>query len=177
MVWRCAGMAGRKVAIHNCARALNDNEIYIIQLFDNSPSGLLVKAYLQAKSLEYFMPITEGELDKAALNRTPPSLNRLAESINLVEKGGRVFLESSIPGIIKPKVVPCGDGVRQFIGRTRAGDETLPAFLTKALSELCKDKPGGLDAVKWLGEWMLANNPNQPKVEEPDQELVALRGI
>ena len=34
-------MAGRKVAISNCARALNDNEIYIIQIFDNAPSGLL----------------------------------------------------------------------------------------------------------------------------------------
>ena len=163
-------MAGRKVAIYNCARSLNDNEIYIIQVFDNAPSGLLVKAYLQAKSLEYFMPITEGELERAVLNRTEPVLAKLAESIDLVEKGGQIFLESSLPGIVKPKVVPSGDGVRQFIGRTKAGDETLPAFLTKALSELCKKKPAGLDAVKWLGEWMLANNPNQPTIEEPTDE-------
>ena len=164
-------MAGRKVAIYNCARALSDNDIYILQVFDNSPSGLLVKAYLQAKSLEYFMPITEGELDKAALNRTEASLTKLAESIDLVEKGGRIFLESSIAGIVKPKVVPSGDGVRQFIGRTKAGDDTLPTFLTKALSELCKEKPAGLDAVKWLGEWMITNNPNQPKVEEPEESV------
>ncbi|KAH8050670.1 hypothetical protein JL721_11326 [Aureococcus anophagefferens] len=152
-------MAGRKVAISNCARALNDNEIYIIQIFDNAPSGLLVKAYLQAKSLEYFMPITEGELEKAALNRGEAALTRLAESIDLVEKGGAIFLESSIPGIAKPKV---------FIGRTRAGDGTLPAFLAKALAELCRDKPAGLEAVKRLGEWMLEHNPNQPAVDEPE---------
>mmetsp|Transcript_5538 Transcript_5538/g.17477 ORF Transcript_5538/g.17477 Transcript_5538/m.17477 type:complete len:123 (+) Transcript_5538:189-557(+) len=97
-------MAGRKVAIFNCARSFND-DIYILQVFDNSPSGLLVKAYLQAKSVEYFMPITEGELDKAALSRAEKSLTRLADSISLVEKSGQTFLESSIPGIIKPGLV------------------------------------------------------------------------
>ena len=64
------------------------------------------------------MPITEGELERAVLNRTEPALAKLAESIDLVEKGGQIFLESSLPGIVKPKVVPSGDGVRQFIGRT-----------------------------------------------------------
>lgn len=165
-------MAGRKVAIFNVARSLNDGDIYILQVFDNAPSGVLVKAYQQSKSIELYMSITETELDKAALNRGEAALAKLAESVDLVEKGGQVFLESSIPGIIKPKVVPSGDGVRQFIGRTKAGDETLPAFLTKALSELCKEKPAGLDAVKWLGEWMIANNPNQPKIEEPSDEGV-----
>ena len=160
-------MAGRKVAIFNCARSFND-DIYILQVFDNSPSGLLVKAYLQAKSVEYFMPITEGELDKAALSRAEKSLTRLADSISLVEKSGQTFLESSIPGIIKPKVVPRGDGVRQFIVRTRAGDDMLPAFITKALSELCKEKPAGLDAVRWLSQWILEHNPNQPSIKEPE---------
>jgi Dpy-30 motif len=42
-------------------------------------------------------------------------------------------------------------------------------LLTTGLSELCKAKPHGVEAVKWLGEWLLANNPNQPNVEEPDQ--------
>jgi|TARA_A100001015_G_C15017734_1_gene726341 hypothetical protein len=37
-----------------------------------------------------------------------------------------------------------------------------------ALAELCKEKPAGLDAVKWLGQWMIDNNPNQPQIEEPE---------
>ena len=160
-------MSGRKVAIYNCAHALGNNDIYIMQVFDNSPSGLLVKAYLQAQSLEYYMPITEIELERAGLNRTEASLTQLTASIDLVEKGGVAVLQSSIPGIVKPKIVPSGDGVRQFISRTEAGNETLPEFLTKALTELCKEKPVGLDATKWLGHWMLMNNPNQPKVDEP----------
>lgn len=84
-----------------------------------------------------------------------------------VTKGGTPYLESSLPGINKPKVVPEGDGVRQFITATPAGAETLPQLLTTALSELCKEKPAGLDAVRWLGQWLLDNNPNQPQVEEP----------
>ena len=159
-------MAGRKVAIYNGARALGDNEIYIVQIFENSPSGVLVKAYLQAKSLEYYMPITEGELERAALSRADHALARLAESIDLVDKGGERVLQSSISGIVKPKIVPSGDSVRQFIGRTKAGDAMLPEFLTEALSELCKEKPVGLDAARWLGLWMLENNPNQPRVME-----------
>lgn len=165
-------MAGRKQAIFNCARSLNDNEHYIIQIFDVAPSGVIVKAYQQSKSVEFFLPITEGELDKATLNRSNKSLAKLAHSVQLVEKGGQTFLESSLPGISKPKVVPSGDGARQFIGRTKAGDETLPIFLTKALTELCKEKPSGLDAVRWLGNWLLENNPNQPRVEEPEDESV-----
>jgi len=38
------------------------------------------------------------------------------------------------------------------------------------LAELCIEKPSGLDAVRWLGQWLLDNNPNQPSVEEPDDE-------
>ncbi|KAJ8612224.1 hypothetical protein CTAYLR_002926 [Chrysophaeum taylorii] len=165
-------MAGRKQAIYNGARSLADNEHYIIQIFDVAPCGVLVKAYRQSNSIEIYMPITEGELDKATLNRSEKSLSKLADSLDLVEKGGQTFLESSIPGISKPKVVPSGDGVRQFIGRTKAGDETLPEFLTKALAELCKEKPSGIEAVRWLGNWLLENNPNQPRVEEPSDEQV-----
>jgi hypothetical protein len=27
-----------------------------------------------------------------------------------------------------------------------------------------------LDAVRWLGEWFLANNPVKPNVVDPDEE-------
>ena len=92
------------MAIYNCARALDDNDIYILQMFDTSPSGLLVKAYRQTESVEYFMPITESELDNAALSRSQQALSKLAESLSLVELSGKLVLMSSITGIIKPKV-------------------------------------------------------------------------
>ena len=40
--------------------------------------------------------------------------------------------------------------------------------LTRQLAELCKEKPAGLEAVRYLGQWLLDNNPNQPAVQEPE---------
>ncbi|RYH14255.1 hypothetical protein EON65_33905 [archaeon] len=42
--------------------------------------------------------------------------------------------------------------------------QNLHDLLVTGLVELCKEKPVGLDAVKWLGNWLLANNPNKPCV-------------
>lgn len=44
----------------------------------------------------------------------------------------------------------CTAGVRGFIQEIRAGDGSLEELLTTALSELCKVKPEGLDAVRYL---------------------------
>lgn len=48
--------------------------------------------------------------------------------------------------------------------------ESVHDVLVTGLVELCKVKPVGVDAVQWLGEWLLNNNPNQPRVIEPDDE-------
>lgn len=37
--------------------------------------------------------------------------------------------------------------------------KTLHSTLVSALTELCKHKPTGVEAVEWLGKWLLANNP------------------
>ena len=42
-----------------------------------------------------------------------------------VVKGGTNFLESSIKGINAPKAELEGDGVRQYIAATKAGDQML----------------------------------------------------
>ena len=34
--------------------------------------------------------------------------------------------------------------------------------LVDGLVQLCKAKPVGNDAVRWLGEWLVANNPARP---------------
>jgi hypothetical protein len=51
------------------------------------------------------------------------------------------------------------------------GSETsLNELIVTGLVELCKVKPVGLDAVRWLGEWFLANNPTKPNVIPPDDD-------
>lgn len=44
----------------------------------------------------------------------------------------------------------------------KSNPETLHDLLIKGLTQLAKDKPAGLQAVQYLGEWLLNNNPNQP---------------
>jgi nucleoside diphosphate kinase/adenylate kinase family enzyme len=44
---------------------------------------------------------------------------------------------------------------------------SLNSVLVEGLTQLCRVKPVGMDAVTWLGEWLLANNPRKPAVEEP----------
>jgi nucleoside diphosphate kinase/adenylate kinase family enzyme len=45
--------------------------------------------------------------------------------------------------------------------------QSLNNVLVEGLTQLCRVKPVGMDAVTWLGEWLLANNPQKPAVEEP----------
>jgi nucleoside diphosphate kinase homolog 5 len=40
--------------------------------------------------------------------------------------------------------------------------KNVNATLIKGLTELCKQKPA--DPVLWLADWLIANNPNKPKV-------------
>ena len=74
------------------------------------------------------------------------------------------------------------EDVEDYLSMRRAvmpkeGDEEDPAapslqgVLTDALAALCKEKPAGLDAVEFLGKWLLENNPNKPL------EQVALRSV
>eukprot|EP00740_Mantoniella_antarctica_P003091 CAMPEP_0181359350 /NCGR_PEP_ID=MMETSP1106-20121128/6031_1 /TAXON_ID=81844 /ORGANISM="Mantoniella antarctica, Strain SL-175" /LENGTH=375 /DNA_ID=CAMNT_0023472441 /DNA_START=250 /DNA_END=1377 /DNA_ORIENTATION=- len=53
--------------------------------------------------------------------------------------------------------VPEGAAARDFI------KTTLTPTLVKGLAALCKEKPsaGKLEAVQWLADWLLANNPNK----------------
>eukprot|EP00466_Bigelowiella_natans_P016565 jgi/Bigna1/87358/estExt_fgenesh1_pg.C_190151 len=49
---------------------------------------------------------------------------------------------------------------------------SLHDVLSKALTKLCRVKPVGLDAIEWLGNWLLQNNPACPAVEIPEQETM-----
>ncbi len=49
-------------------------------------------------------------------------------------------------------------------------DVSMNELLVEGLVQLCKVKPTGLDAVEWLGRWLIENNPTKPCVEEPDDE-------
>ena len=52
--------------------------------------------------------------------------------------------------------------------------KSLNDVLVDGLTQLCRIKPVGTEAVVWLAEWLLRNNPNKPSVatvEFPDEQM------
>lgn len=48
-------------------------------------------------------------------------------------------------------------------------EPSLQQFISRGLMALCQVQPKGMDAVRWLSQWMLENSPNDPVVVEPDE--------
>lgn len=50
--------------------------------------------------------------------------------------------------------------------------------LIKGLTELCKARPTpGLEAIRWLGQWLVTNNPTRPKVYHPEANLASQANV
>jgi hypothetical protein len=106
------------------------------------------------------------QLEYGRVVRTEDGLRRLVESIELAEDQGRLFIQSTIVGIPKPKKHLDGTNIKQYLNDLKTGDETLPETLVNGLAELCKVKPTKIEAIRWLGHWLLEHNPDQPQVAE-----------
>lgn len=184
-----------KVSLLTIGKKLRDNNLYLLSIYDLEPSGLIVHAYDQVNSKEYLLPVSESEvclstfeiylslcvscclircalqLARSGVVRNLASLTHLIESIDLVPLGSDSVLESSIDGISKIKKRATGTDLENFIKAPMPGcPESINDVLVAGLVELCKVKPVGVDAVQWLGEWLINNNPNQPRVVEPEDE-------
>jgi hypothetical protein len=157
-----------KVAVYTEGRKLSDGKLYILSVYDCDFAGLLVRAYHQLDAIEYTLSPTNPELKVAGIKRDRESYKILASSIDIKTEKDKTFLTSNLGPLKKPKFIPQGDEAREFINSSKAGAETLPDLLVRGLSDLARSKPVGLLAVKQLGEWLLANNPNQPQVAMED---------
>jgi hypothetical protein len=86
-----------------------------------------------------------------------------------VTQGEGHVLQSSVDSISNIKKRPTGDELEQLIKTPIfEGGDSIHDLLVTGLMELCKAKPVGLDAVKWLGEWLIENNPSNPKIAEDE---------
>ena len=108
-------------------------------------------------------------MSDAKILRTPESLTHFLGTIYISDNDTTWLLQSSHPKIKKQRIKPSGEQVEQLI-KSPSGStgESMHDILVTGLVALCKAKPVGLDAVQWLGEWLLANNPNKPRVDDPD---------
>jgi Dpy-30 motif len=92
------------------------------------------------------------------------------DTVELIPQGNKLVLRSSIELISNIKEIPTGETIETLIKAPIASDsQSVHDVLVTGLVEICKVKPVGLDAVQWLGEWLIANNPNTPQVEIPDE--------
>ena len=81
-----------------------------------------------------------------------------------------MVLQSTNDSIGKIKSILKGNDLENMIKSPMQSCSTsLNDLLVTGLVELCKVKPVGVDAVKWLGEWLISNNPNKPVVDPCDE--------
>jgi len=162
-----------KPALLNMGKTLGEEKLYVITIFDMEPSGIIVQAYNQQDSQEYILSISERELAAANVTRSKEKLTYLVNSLFLSPYGDSQALQSSLDGIKTQKKRPTGeevDAVIKTAGSAGPQGETVYDTLVTGLVELCKAKPVGLDAVTWLGEWLINNNPQKPAVDESAEE-------
>eukprot|EP01039_Chlorochromonas_danica_P009528 gene9530-10532_t len=160
-----------KASLLTLGKRLNDGNLYFLSIHDLEPSGVIVHAYDQVNSKEFILPVTEHEFIAAGYTRDTASLSKLIESIDIVPQGDGHVLQSSNESISKIKQRLLGVALEDMVKSPLAyQSKSLHDLIVQGLVELCKEKPVGLDAVKWLGEWFLANNPNKPCVLDVDEE-------
>lgn len=143
--------------------------------------------------LKFSRVFSRTEMRSAGVLKTLEGFVALVDSLELVEdayftgqdaiNGGisefaAFQLSSSLPGIHFPPPIVSQQAAMAYFTRAPVGltawnprggggaeDKMLLDVVAKGLTELCRTKPAGLDAVRWLGNWFLANNPTQPNVE------------
>ena len=157
-----------KPALLNAGKLFNRGDLYVISIYDMEPSGILVQAYNQESSKEYLLSVSERALMASGYNRTKESLTIFIETLSLSPYSeNELALQSSAKGIQEQKRRPTGEEVGELIkasGSAGPGGESVHSTLVTGLVELCKAKPTGADAITWLGEWLIANNPSKPAV-------------
>lgn len=113
----------------------------------------------------------QKKMAQSGITRSVPSLTALLDTIFLAREGKTFALQSTNANIRNVKRGAAPEDIEpMFHSPIVSGSDSLHALLVTGLVELCKVKPVGLDAVQWLGEWLLANNPNKPRVDIPDDE-------
>ncbi|KAI9096149.1 nucleoside diphosphate kinase [Phlyctochytrium arcticum] len=78
----------------------------------------------------------------------------VSENPAAVEKDLRFFFPDTP---VHP--LPSADDAKQIL------ETAVYPVLLQGLTQLCKEKPA--NPTVWLGNWLLDNNPNKPKIQEP----------
>jgi hypothetical protein len=146
--------------------AVYESEERMMRVFDCEPAGLLVIAK-STDGKDVSISPSKRELYEANITKDPEGYERLVRSLELqTTQEGRLALYSSLPGIRASRDAPTAFSAEEYLKNVVVGkSETLAQVLSDALTELCRQKPRGEDAVEWLGHWLIAHNPSKPTVQ------------
>ena len=169
-------MASSGKSLYTQARKIGSST-FIISVIDIEPAGVLVKAYEAELSKTWTLSIQENEMEKAKILRTEKGLKRLVESIELgvdesaSKDGTEFYIYSNLPGVNHYKKTLNAENLEPFLQGIKSGenlnvDEKLMETLTRALAALCAEKPTKTNAIRWLGNYLLNNQPGAPVVSD-----------
>lgn len=172
-IYCSSNMASSGKSLYTQARKIGSST-FILSVIDIEPAGVLVKAYNAELSQSWTLSVQENEMERAKILRTEKGLKRLIESIELgVDNtdAGSMYIYSNLVGVQHYKKTLNSSNLRQFLSEMKSGEnlnaeEKLMETLTKALAALCAEKPTKTNAIRWLGNYLLENQPGAPVVSD-----------
>jgi hypothetical protein len=166
---------------YRTTKNLHDVEHHV-ELYNIDGAGVVV-TLSEGKAPGLSRIFTAKELKQAALDKSIESFQILVNSLEIVENEfvpNAVQIGSTLQGINAPEPILSQQAAMSYLTNSTVGlskwnsssdsdkyhaqSQLLMDVVAKGLTELCRYKPQGLDAIKWLGEWFLNNNPSQPNV-------------
>eukprot|EP00771_Trimastix_marina_P004084 gnl/Trimastix_PCT/817.p1 GENE.gnl/Trimastix_PCT/817~~gnl/Trimastix_PCT/817.p1 ORF type:complete len:225 (+),score=30.08 gnl/Trimastix_PCT/817:49-675(+) len=139
----------------------------MVQFMSSAPLVVLVLSKVNA--IEDLMQLAGPENSNEAREVAPYSIRALfgidstynAVHVSDSPASARREINFFYPNTILDPI-PNGDEARSYLA------QHVNPVLTDALTLLCKTKP--IDPITWLGQWLLENNPNKPRIYEPGEE-------
>lgn len=89
-------------------------------------------------------------------------------TLSIISINNDLSIESSNNYICQKRRVETPDDVDNMMNSKVGESDTMRTVLLKGLVEVCKIKPRGEEAIEWLGNWLIANNPSQPRILESE---------
>ena len=87
------------------------------------------------------------------------------DTLSVVQTHGELRIHSTNVYISPTNRVDTDDAVDSMLNSKIGTKDTMRSVLLKGLVELSKVKPRKEEAIEWLGNWLINNNPAQPIVE------------
>ena len=87
------------------------------------------------------------------------------DTLSVTQAHGELRIHSNNLFISPINRVDSDEAVDVMLNSKIGNKDTMRSVLLKGLVELSKVKPRKEEAIEWLGNWLINNNPAQPIVE------------